>query len=1507
MRETNFTQALTSSREISARATITDILMRFYVVQASESITIASTDSELVGANLLRIAIQATTNQLFYAYHTSSASGFASTTWIDTTRTAYAGSRAGLYGSRLFYQAASGTIYYTDYSSGWSADVSTGITNSAPVSIAPVSATEFYVVQLDTDGVHDYQMRRIFYHTTAGTTSEYFGRLYGDQSTKNIVDSVRLNGIDYIYLLDNTDKRTVYIKRHGALWSEVKQVVPMDIVDDITSFIMSSATVINNIVVVTGVLSRSYGSPMHVYMVGPEEFTVGKEMFIRPELTSNEGGKLHLFDGKTWYVGSGIRFQAEQTAYLGVSNPNLNVQKTDIHDFQLQGNQSSGYTGGLHLFHDFEHTAMKAGSTVKLEACVNGEYSALGLFNIDGYSRPLEEPGATLELAFRSDSFKRLSRWTSDTPYDYWSQTKLKTNPKDYTDVVRVKGNFQNSGEYLYLDDFNTDGFMYVTSRASTNGTMRARFQRRLTPKYFGTNNGFQLGNFDQWTQEQDNGFFAIGNNSGDYYATFVAEDYLGSTAALVSNAMTVVGSQEYQFSFFANFIVNEITTPGATVRWYNSSNVLISEQSIFPFAPIGANVIEFTRYATTLYSPPTATSCRVAASCTNGYNLEGRPYRLQVDDFAMTELPPEGVEQVRFGVGINYYLESKYDASVRLGIDQGDVKDEQCGGNGIFAIYESNEAEEGIGLYYLENNVWSDRLAYYPVAIDREVNYWLQIGFTDGRINVHYRRETDPQWTLALSQVFSSYTSLPWKNSDRGRGAIYTRNVTPYSRSFSFSSTSRRVPVEDASTFNEKDIVIIDSEIMLFNNRKQITAIPDLQWMPGKLLTSYSPNASIDYARYSPMGVNSYQSAISQTLSLDAAKHYLTAIDVRLAKCVNDELCSAGGLSCGIYQGTTEYVGTQVGNLATVLSANIPYVDDVSETSEGMDIEAGLYIFPPLQDKVRFKFDKAIGVLNGYKFVISPEPNIYKDYAYNPAVDGYLEDQIWVHAKNRTSAAPNNIVNGYAGRTRWYDWTNRVWDATAVWPNAQWAWGLEFDVYESAYKSSNAVIHVAHSDALSHTAGFYKNYNIAVTSGLGEGQAFKIIGYKHSTAGCAFLVDQDPVLDKTSVLSIVPALLKTVRGLNGTAIVAHGGSYCHSYRNLPFLKFDQVHFFSSEQDLSLEDMVRTIARKAGVMTVIGQSEYPATINPTGSNAVLDKKNFVIKMTLPALSGTVKVSGRRVNPSGVGIDTVFSSTAVAYYYGETLRETFPLETPLIGEVTVSYWDNFISTWCEGRFIHAFVITDDDYAAGGNYLALTGTHNGNIAVHIPQASIRIDNFILDEGKKGDSLIADVIGEKRFLLQDGINGELKIFRDRTTINTAETPYVLSISGDHVISDASIVTRMRLEGSDVKEKIDTDMMVEYGNVYYLANMNEINSPADADFFTDVLLQEVGSRVISKAYIGAADPRVEPDDIIYLQTAAGTNRIVVATIGLTYTASKEGVGFDMTLTGYLPRADVL
>lgn len=211
--------------------------------------------------------------------------------------------------------------------------------------------------------------------------------------------------------------------------------------------------------------------------------------------------------------------------------------------------------------------------------------------------------------------------WQSDAPYDYWSQTKLKTAPANMEDVIRITGKWkedETSGD-LYLEDIAEDGFLYLTPKETRNGLIKAKFKQ-------------------------------------------VNAD-----------------------------------------------------------API------------------------------------------------------------KFGVGLNYFVESKADAAARLGIDTYEVKDNMLQNNGIFAIYGVHDIGGtdtlGIGVYQVDGtgfHLLSDA-GSTPLfsAVDFGLDYyWLQMRFEEGRIKVWYRADTATSWTLAVDDVPVYHAdNFPWTYDELGRG----------------------------------------------------------------------------------------------------------------------------------------------------------------------------------------------------------------------------------------------------------------------------------------------------------------------------------------------------------------------------------------------------------------------------------------------------------------------------------------------------------------------------------------------------------------------------------------------------------------------------------------------------------------------------------------------------------------------------------------------------------------
>ncbi len=101
----------------------------------------------------------------------------------------------------------------------------------------------------------------------------------------------------------------------GPSWSEIRPVIPLDIVDDTSSLLLGGVNTINGEIVFTGILKRPLGLNAQVYSFGPEHYTMGRDLYIGTTGVDRtqgaytigpQGGKLYLFTDTVWYVGIGI-------------------------------------------------------------------------------------------------------------------------------------------------------------------------------------------------------------------------------------------------------------------------------------------------------------------------------------------------------------------------------------------------------------------------------------------------------------------------------------------------------------------------------------------------------------------------------------------------------------------------------------------------------------------------------------------------------------------------------------------------------------------------------------------------------------------------------------------------------------------------------------------------------------------------------------------------------------------------------------------------------------------------------------------------------------------------------------------------------------------------------------------------------------------------------------------------------------------------------------------------
>jgi hypothetical protein len=179
--------------------------------------------------------------------------------------------------------------------------------------------------------------------------------------------------------------------------------------------------------------------------------------------------------------------------------------------------------------------------------------------------------------------------------------------------------------------------------------------------------------------------------------------------------------------------------------------------------------------------------------------------------------------------------------------------------------------------------------------------------------------------------------------------------------------------------------------------------------------------------------------------------------------------------------------------------------------------------------------------------------------------------------------------------------------------------------------------------------------------------------------------------------------------------------------------------------------------------------------------------------------------------------------------------------------------------------------------------------------------RVDNYILDIGQSGLSLINTLVGEKRVFFIDDQNGQLKLFRNRTTVSTSD--YInLQVSQSHNKVDTDVKTRLRGEGIEVMELIDYDAIAEYGNLFQLIGLREPNNLAETTRELNFALEDALRSRESITLTGAADARLEPEDIVMVHVDDSYYYIIVVSLSMMLISGDQPM-FDMTLTGLIDR----
>jgi hypothetical protein len=878
----------------------------------------------------------------------------------------------------------------------------------------------------------------------------------------------------------------------------------------------------------------------------------------------------------------------------------------------------------------------------------------------------------------------------------------------------------------------------------------------------------------------------------------------------------------------------------------------------------------------------------------------------VSVGEFKITTLA--GYD-TKYGVAIAYHRETPQDAAARLGTEV--ASNANCYNHGFFFVLNSAGTPK---LYSVLNNTWTE-LASGSTVPDRLDWHWLRIQFSDGYIRCDYRTGTN--WVNAISHRFISDAGnpLPWFADEVGKAAIYVENVTAHANSYAFGSEDSVLPVDDNSSFPSDDIVQVDSEKIRYDGKSPNYTLGPLDWVDGRTFKD-APHDN------------------EQTFPLITMAAY-------------DGTATSWGASFLYAVRAQSFVSTDYWELCEIEI----YVDKVG-SPPSLTVQVGT------DDCDNGGLPPSSSILASATVPAGPSGAQWLLVSFSTPIKLQPDQAYFIMVRDTAQTetdyyAIGSIANIGVSRHLYRRCTSSgVWDTVDRTMNFRVRGrGSLLPGHEIYFDTSGAAIDPV----------YYNDCALIITEGKGIGRAFKVTGYDH-VAPYQWVPVSDPppsgwenfvgdeqqgswvdadyrrvfveedisgLFDLGTKAMIVPSLLISQRGIEvsdagvesvvDTTNTSHPASICSVYKHA-FIGVRTFEYFSNEQDWRLEDMIREICAKANVFDL--NCEQRISSAGTGSGATL---NFSGALTnsIEGESAIVKFSVSNWDSGGgVGL-AVFPPTSGTYstldtvgvlvrqnqieFYGEgattpVIYQTYPLPQNISGDFTISFQRRNFSIWNNGRFICHFDWPDSHAEEStlhvGFKIGVLTSKSVVYSVDWSALDIRVDNFILDIGQSGLSLLNSLIGEKRVFIVDDVNGIPRMFRTRQTVNEG-SPMTLEISGSTVTQDLEVRTRLRVEGAEIVEKADFSALAAYGNRFAMIGLREPNNIIEAMREAQFIQDDALRSYTQIPFTGAADPRVEPQDIIEVTFPAGDKSILVSSVGfLIQSGDKEAV-FDMSIDG--------
>jgi hypothetical protein len=809
-----------------------------------------------------------------------------------------------------------------------------------------------------------------------------------------------------------------------------------------------------------------------------------------------------------------------------------------------------------------------------------------------------------------------------------------------------------------------------------------------------------------------------------------------------------------------------------------------------------------------------------------------------------------------KVGLVVNFMQETIADAAKRLPAGTV-VTQDMCLTKGIVISHDGSN----VSVYHYrkdsKNGEVYTLLSTHPLVIDQGYWYWLSAKFVNGYLAVSYAiSHEDDFYTPAFTNLFSEIVVFPsgfeW-NNNYGRVGIYGMNSTITGKCFPLQAESEAVAIVDNSTFPASETVQIDSEQFTYSGKSQNVTSGEIAFALGDPKYGWSSFGAGNIT----LSHDKTTTVIWQRPYIGNSSIYINAVSVHITKVGNP----LDGIELSIVDPSSNY-----GMLGSKRASCVKAASEIFRGGGWVTFKFGSRVQVNVGDVIQImKSQKAAGCDGINYYVIS-----------GTASGGYQFGA--------------NIFN----------------DNTDTWSAANT--GFWYTLYSDPVSDPSVPSICASYDAgsLVETTNYYVNQALVVTSGSGEGTCMKISGSQKIEDGLMiFYVDRgiSSTLDTSSSMKVYPSLYGLVRN-NPTA---HTIDKIDIYRDGTMLSVNEFACFSDEEDLSLEDVVRKIAMHAGVTKFSGKQLVENF--DVGGCAPLQKRFMVFSLSYNGLSSTGAIdvffwANSSTFNSANDLRLTITRDTISYYSGSDFMSSIPGLGNRQTKLKISMFNNYLSIWNESEYIHTFVITPSDVARNGTWFGVQANFMSPIGVDFPDACMRVDNYALDMGKTALSLIQQLIGNRRFYLQDGPGG-LTLFRTRTRQNGTDTPYDRAISG--TVTDAEPpFTRVMLEGGEVVEAHDHDNMNTYGNLFHRETINEIFTLQDAQDFATMYLDEAGASVRPVQFTGAIMPTLMPNDTLMVKfpasdPAVGTQISEVIIDGISYqiNLTNQAALFDMNVTG--------